>query len=250
MIDNLNHYRVFLTVAETVSISRAAERLFISQPAVSKSVKNLEDALSVHLIERSSRGIRLTEQGKLLYEHLQEAFQNIHAAEEELRQANDLGIGYSEQLVLNRAFYSARDTKTPMLINVVCLLLNALLSFIFVRIWDANGLALAYSVAGIASMVLLSIYLKKRIGMSLPWREIMASAVKTLLASGAMLLALFRLDDLLDDVLPVDRKVFQLLEVGILFVVGVAVFFIVAILLKMREVQAVKSIFMRKFKKS
>ena len=93
MIDNLNHYRIFLAVAETESISRAAERLFISQPAVSKSIKNLEDALSVHLIERSSRGIKLTEQGKLLYEHLQEAFQSIRTAEEELRQANDLGIG-------------------------------------------------------------------------------------------------------------------------------------------------------------
>jgi putative peptidoglycan lipid II flippase len=158
-------------------------------------------------------------------------------------------IGYSEQLVLNRAFYSVQDTKTPMLINVVCLLLNALLSFIFVRIWDANGLAFAYSAAGIASMVLLSVYLRKRVG-ALPWREIIVSAVKTVLASGAMLLALFRLDDLLDSVLPIERKVFQLLEVGILFVVGVAVFFIVAILLRMREVEAVKSIFMRKFRKS
>ncbi|MBR0145560.1 MAG: LysR family transcriptional regulator [Eubacterium sp.] len=93
MIDNLNYYRVFLAVADTGSISHAAEKLYISQPAVSKSIRNLEEALSVRLIERSSRGIRLTEQGKLLYEHLQEAFQNIHAAEEELRQANDLGIG-------------------------------------------------------------------------------------------------------------------------------------------------------------
>ena len=56
MIDNLNYYRVFLAVAETGSVSRAAETLFISQPAVSKSIRNLEDALSVHLIERSSRG--------------------------------------------------------------------------------------------------------------------------------------------------------------------------------------------------
>lgn len=93
MIDNLNNYRIFLAVAETGSISRAAERLYISQPAVSKSVKNLEDALSVHLMERSSRGVKLTEQGQLLFEHLQEAFQSIRMAEDELRQANDLGIG-------------------------------------------------------------------------------------------------------------------------------------------------------------
>ena len=93
MIQNLNHYRIFLSVAETGSISRAAEHLFISQPAVSKSIRNLEDALSVRLIERSTRGIRLTEQGKLLYEHLQSAFNSIHAAEEDLKHSSELGIG-------------------------------------------------------------------------------------------------------------------------------------------------------------
>ena len=93
MIDNLNYYRVFLTVAETGSISRAAETLFISQPAVSKSIHNLEEALSVHLIERSSRGIILTEQGRLLYDQLRPAFETIRAAEEDLKQVNELGIG-------------------------------------------------------------------------------------------------------------------------------------------------------------
>ena len=93
MIDNLNLYRVFLAVAETGSISRAAEVLFISQPAVSKSISNLESTLSVHLIDRSSRGARLTEQGKLLYEHLRPAFDSIRTAEDEIRQGNELGIG-------------------------------------------------------------------------------------------------------------------------------------------------------------
>ena len=93
MIDNLNYYRVFLAVAETGSISHAAETLFISQPAVSKSIHNLEEALSVHLIERSSRGIILTEQGKLLYDQLRPAFDSIRAAEEDLKQVNELGIG-------------------------------------------------------------------------------------------------------------------------------------------------------------
>ncbi len=93
MIDNLNYYRVFLAVADTGSISRAAEALFISQPAVSKSIHNLEDELSVRLIERASRGIILTEQGKLLYEHLRPAFESIRTAEDELRQINELGIG-------------------------------------------------------------------------------------------------------------------------------------------------------------
>ncbi len=93
MIDNLNLYRVFLAVAETGSVSRAAEALFISQPAVSKAIHNLESTLSVHLIERSSRGTKLTPQGSLLYEHLRPAFDSIRSAEDEIRQGNELGIG-------------------------------------------------------------------------------------------------------------------------------------------------------------
>ncbi len=93
MIDNLNYYRVFLAVAETGSFSHAAEQLYISQPAVSRSIRNLEDALSAQLLNRSSRGITLTEHGQLLYDHLLEAFQSIRTAEDELQQINDLGIG-------------------------------------------------------------------------------------------------------------------------------------------------------------
>ena len=157
-------------------------------------------------------------------------------------------IGYSEQLVLNRAFYSARDTKTPMLINVVCLLLNVIMSMVFVRIWGANGLALAYSGAGIASMIMLAVFLRKKVG-RLNGREILVSAGKTMAASAGMFVVLMLGADLLELALPLDQKVFQLMEVGILFIAGVAVFFVIAILLKMREVEAVKSIFMRKLKK-
>ena len=70
-----------------------------------------------------------------------------------------------------------------------------------------------------------------------------------MIASVAMFLVLFFAAGYLEKVLPLDRKYMQLIEVGGLFVVGVVVFFIVAALLKMREVEAVKSIFMRKFKK-
>lgn len=157
-------------------------------------------------------------------------------------------IGYSEQLVLNRAFFSTRDTKTPMLINVACLLLNVVFSIVFVRLWGANGLALAFSAAGIASMIMLAVFLKKRVK-TLNGKEILVSSVKTMIASVAMFLVLFFAAGYLEKVLPLDRKYMQLIEVGGLFVVGVVVFFIVAALLKMREVEAVKSIFMRKFKK-
>ena len=157
-------------------------------------------------------------------------------------------IGYSEQLVLNRAFYSARDTKTPMLINVACLLLNVVFSMVFVHLWGANGLALAFSAAGIVSMIMLTVFLKKKVG-SLNGKEVVTSCVKTMISSLIMFVVLVILARVLETFLPLGRKVFQLAEVGILFVIGVAVFFIAAIVLKMREVEAVKSIFLRKLKK-
>lgn len=59
----------FLRVADMGSVSRAAEKLHLSQPAVTKQVRTLEEALGVALVERSGRGIRLTEAGELLAEY-------------------------------------------------------------------------------------------------------------------------------------------------------------------------------------
>ena len=93
MIDNLNYYRVFYMVAHTESISKAADRLFISQPAVSKSISNLEETLGTKLFSRGSRGVSLTEEGMILYDHLKNAFDTISKAEDELHHINELGIG-------------------------------------------------------------------------------------------------------------------------------------------------------------
>ncbi len=93
MYDNLNNYKVFLTVANTGSISNAANALFISQPAVSKSVSNLEEGLGVSLFIRNSRGVTLTDEGKILYEHVNNAFNSISQGEDELKRINELGIG-------------------------------------------------------------------------------------------------------------------------------------------------------------
>ena len=93
MIENLNYYKVFYTVANTESISKAADKLFISQPAVSKSISNLEESLGTKLFDRGSRGVSLNEEGRILYEHLKNAFDTITKAEDELHHINELGIG-------------------------------------------------------------------------------------------------------------------------------------------------------------
>ena len=93
MIDNLNYYRIFYEVAKTGSISKAAENLFISQPAVSKSVSNLESSLNTVLLNRSSKGVSLNDEGAILYNHLKTAFESINRAEDELGRISELGIG-------------------------------------------------------------------------------------------------------------------------------------------------------------
>ena len=93
MIDNLNFYRIFFATAKEGNISRAADRLFISQPAVSKSISLLEKELNCTLFNRSSRGVKLTEEGELLYESLAAAFEKINDAEDKLQRDLSLGVG-------------------------------------------------------------------------------------------------------------------------------------------------------------
>lgn len=93
MEQNLNHYKIFYEVAKCGNISKAAENLYISQPAVSKSISKLEQSLSHTLFIRNKRGVKLTEEGKTLYEHLDKAFDTIDHAEKKLKQISELGMG-------------------------------------------------------------------------------------------------------------------------------------------------------------
>lgn len=93
MNQNLSLYRIFYTTARTGNISRAAEELFISQPAVSKSISRLEQSLGTELFTRSSRGVQLTEEGELLYSHVRSAFQTLESAENQLRIRREFGMG-------------------------------------------------------------------------------------------------------------------------------------------------------------
>lgn len=66
---NLNYLRAFVVVAETGNLSETAQRLFLTQPAVTQQVKHLENHFAVQLIERNNRGVTLTEAGELLYNY-------------------------------------------------------------------------------------------------------------------------------------------------------------------------------------
>lgn len=85
---NLHHLRVFHAVAEQRSFTRAATSLFVSQPAVSRAVRELEQQLDVALIDRHgprSGGMRLTESGEALFEHARGIFALERAAIEDVK---------------------------------------------------------------------------------------------------------------------------------------------------------------------
>jgi DNA-binding transcriptional LysR family regulator len=94
MNQNLSSYWIFYTVANAGNISKAAKELYISQPAISKSIQKLEESLGCKLFSRSSRGVLLTEEGSLLYGHVREAFESLSAGEDKLKRALSLGVGH------------------------------------------------------------------------------------------------------------------------------------------------------------
>lgn len=94
MNQNLSSYRIFYAVANAGNISKAAKELYISQPAISKSIQKLEDSVGVRLFDRSSRGVTLTSEGELLYSHVKSAFETLSLGEEKLRRSIALGVGH------------------------------------------------------------------------------------------------------------------------------------------------------------
>jgi DNA-binding transcriptional LysR family regulator len=103
MAIDLDLYSIFCTVARCGSLSHAARELYVSQPAISQSMHRLEDALGCTLFARTSRGISLTSEGRMLYSYADKAVSLITAAEDRLNrmrtlQSGGLMIGASDTL--------------------------------------------------------------------------------------------------------------------------------------------------------
>lgn len=93
MEQHLSQYKIFYAVAKAGNISKAAKELFISQPAISKSISKLEDNLGVALFTRNSRGVQLTAEGQVLYSHVTNAFDTLNRGENELKRIKEFNIG-------------------------------------------------------------------------------------------------------------------------------------------------------------
>ncbi len=109
MAVKLELYRVFKEVAETGNISLAAKNLYISQSAVSQSVKQLETALQARLFARSPRGVSLTWEGQMLYQYVRSALGLLATGEDKLSQA--------QQLLLGTLTIGASDTVTSFFLT-------------------------------------------------------------------------------------------------------------------------------------
>lgn len=90
---SLDSYKIFCTVVRTGNMSAAAKELFISQPAVSMAMKQLEDRLGSPLLVRTTKGVRLTPEGQVLYTYLDMALNMVKTAEHKYYEMANLEKG-------------------------------------------------------------------------------------------------------------------------------------------------------------
>ena len=90
---NLNLYKIFYEVALSESISDASKKLFITQSAVSKAIKKLEEDLNTNLFYRNSKGVKLTDKGTELLFYVEEAFNSLITAERTMVESKALNKG-------------------------------------------------------------------------------------------------------------------------------------------------------------
>lgn len=90
---NLELYKTFYHIAKCKSITKAAEQMFITQPAVSRSVRQLEEELGCTLFVRTPKGVKLTLEGSILYQYVEKIFHDLSAAEKKINDVKNLNSG-------------------------------------------------------------------------------------------------------------------------------------------------------------
>lgn len=99
---NVNYelYKVFFVVANSKTITEAAKKLYITQPAITKSIKSLESQLGITLFHRDTKGTTLTKEGRIFYNKIKPGIEQIFNAENELtKNFNKIKIGISDTMI-------------------------------------------------------------------------------------------------------------------------------------------------------
>ena len=90
---SLELYRIFKIVAEEGNLTKASELLFISQPAVTKHIHNLEDELNLKLFERTQHGMILTKDGENLYNQIKDSVNVLSSVKDSVEQIDNINLG-------------------------------------------------------------------------------------------------------------------------------------------------------------
>lgn len=90
---NLELYKIFYAVASCGSLTKAAQELYLSQPAVSQAIKQLESQIGGRLFARTSKGMELTYEGKMVYGYVEQANELFNIAETKFTQIKKLAFG-------------------------------------------------------------------------------------------------------------------------------------------------------------
>ncbi|MBO0587528.1 LysR family transcriptional regulator [Sporosarcina sp. E16_8] len=93
MVSKLDLYKIFCKVGKSESFSKAAKDLYMTQPAVSQAIMQLERELDTRLFYRTPKGVSLTNEGSLLFEYANSAINLIHAGEEKILEFKNLTMG-------------------------------------------------------------------------------------------------------------------------------------------------------------
>lgn len=121
---DLKVLKSFITVCETGNITRASERLFISQPALTRQIKDLEEEVGSILFDRSTRALSLTESGHLFYAKAQEILGLVNSAKKSLLREAIFWEGRSRSELLRPHSWSSSLKKWRLLekrIRTFCL---------------------------------------------------------------------------------------------------------------------------------
>ena len=156
--------------------------------------------------------------------------------------------GYAATQILIRGFYAIKNTVLPVSISIAAIVINIVFSLLLVGPLDYIGLALAYSIAGLAQCGLLVVFLRRKIG-RIDLRRIAGSVLRALIACAVMaagiVLVLWGSNQLLD----IGNKLFQLLQVGLACLAGVGLFLLAARRMKMPEMELVMELFGKRLRR-